>query len=63
LAAYPHSARAQSKPTISIGVLTDLSGTYRDNTGPTSVARAQQAVAEFTVSPYTSNDSDETHIG
>jgi branched-chain amino acid transport system substrate-binding protein len=40
-------ARAQSKPTISIGVLTDLSGTYRDNTGPTSVACAQQAIAEF----------------
>lgn len=40
-------ARAQSKPTISVGVLTDLSGTYRDNTGPTSVACAQQAVAEF----------------
>ena len=41
------SARAQAKPTISIGVLTDLSGTYRDNTGPTSVACTQQAVAEF----------------
>jgi branched-chain amino acid transport system substrate-binding protein len=40
-------ARAQSKPTISVGVLTDLSGTYRDNTGPTSVACAQQAIAEF----------------
>ncbi len=39
-------ARAQSKPTISVGVLTDLSGTYRDNTGPTSVACAQQAIAE-----------------
>jgi branched-chain amino acid transport system substrate-binding protein len=39
--------RAQSKPTISVGVLTDLSGTYRDNTGPTSVACAQQAVAEI----------------
>jgi len=40
-------ARAQSKPTISVGVLTDLSGTYRDNTGPTSVACSQQAIAEF----------------
>jgi hypothetical protein len=27
-------ARAQSKPTLRVGVLTDLSGTYRDNTGP-----------------------------
>jgi branched-chain amino acid transport system substrate-binding protein len=40
-------ARAQSKPTINVGVLTDLSGTYRDNTGPTSVACAQQAIAEI----------------
>lgn len=39
--------RAQSKPTISVGVLTDLSGTYRDNTGPTSIACAQQAIAEI----------------
>lgn len=40
--------RAQGRPMISVGVLTDLSGTYRDNTGPTSVACAQQAVAEIT---------------
>jgi branched-chain amino acid transport system substrate-binding protein len=33
---------------IRIGVLTDLSGTYRDVTGPTSVACARQAVEEFT---------------
>ena len=33
---------------IRIGVLTDLSGTYRDVTGPTSVACVRQAVAEFT---------------
>jgi branched-chain amino acid transport system substrate-binding protein len=47
LAALPTiCAYAQSKPTISVGVLTDLSGTYRDNTGPTSVACTQQAVAE-----------------
>jgi len=39
-------ARAQT-PKISIGVLTDLSGTYRDNTGLTSIACAQQAIAEF----------------
>ena len=29
-------ARGQTKPTIKLGVLTDLSGTYRDNTGPTT---------------------------
>lgn len=33
--------------TIRIGVLTDLSGTYRDVTGPTSVLCVRQAVAEF----------------
>ena len=32
---------------IKIGVLTDLSGIYQDNSGKTSVACAQQAVAEF----------------
>ena len=45
-------ARAQSKPTISVGVLTDLSGTYRDNTGPTSVACSQQAIAEFNAASH-----------
>ena len=33
---------------IRIGVLTDLSGNYRDVTGPTSVACVRQAVEEFT---------------
>ena len=49
LAALPfHRARAQSSDTIKIGVLTDLSGNYRDVTGPTSVACAQLAIDEFT---------------
>lgn len=39
-------ARAQGN-TIRIGVLTDMAGTYRDNTGPTSVAATREAVAEF----------------
>jgi branched-chain amino acid transport system substrate-binding protein len=39
--------RAQGKPAIKLGVLTDLSGTYRDNTGPTSVAAAQLAIEEM----------------
>ena len=39
--------RAQGRPKITIGVLTDLSGTYRDNTGPTSVAATQLAVDEM----------------
>ena len=41
-------ARAQPAETIRIGVLTDLSGPYRDVTGPTSVACVRQAVEEFT---------------
>jgi branched-chain amino acid transport system substrate-binding protein len=44
-ALYGPSRRATS---IRIGVLTDLSGTYRDVTGPTSVACVRQAVEEFT---------------
>jgi branched-chain amino acid transport system substrate-binding protein len=44
--------RAQGKPVIKLGVLTDLSGTYRDNTGPTSVACTRQAVAEFNPSSH-----------
>ncbi len=34
-------------PTLRIGVLTDLSGQYRDNSGPTSVLAARQAVEDF----------------
>ncbi|WP_160119531.1 ABC transporter substrate-binding protein [Rhodovarius lipocyclicus] len=44
LAAMP--ARAQAN-TLRIGVMTDMSGTYRDPTGPGSVACTEQAVAEF----------------
>jgi branched-chain amino acid transport system substrate-binding protein len=41
-------AHAQgSLPTLRIGVLTDLSGQYRDNSGPTSVLAAKQAVEDF----------------
>ena len=43
-------ARAQGAnggPTIRIGVLTDLSGTYRDVSGPTTIACTRQAVQEF----------------
>src|SRR5271168_1738786 len=40
-------ARAQSRPLIRIGVLTDLSGTYRDNTGPMSVLCTRLAAEEF----------------
>ncbi len=40
-------AKAQAANTIRIGVLTDLSGQYRDNSGPTSVLAAHQAVEDF----------------
>ena len=41
-------ARAQpAAQTVRIGVLTDLSGQYRDNSGPTSVLAAKQAVEDF----------------
>jgi branched-chain amino acid transport system substrate-binding protein len=46
-AASVRPAWAQGLPTIRIGVLTDLSGQYRDNSGPTSVLAAHQAVADF----------------
>ncbi len=39
--------RAQARPKIRILVLTDLSGTYRDNTGPTSVAATRIAADEI----------------
>ncbi len=45
-------ARAQARPKIKLGVLTDLSGTYRDNTGPNSVACTRQAVEEFNSSSH-----------
>jgi branched-chain amino acid transport system substrate-binding protein len=40
-------ATASAADTIKIGVLTDLSGTYSDTSGPTSVACARQAVQDF----------------
>ena len=45
-------ARGQARPKIRLGVLTDLSGTYRDNTGPNSVACARQAIEEFNPSGH-----------
>ncbi len=45
---WPQRSRAASAlPTITIGVLTDLSGQYRDNSGPTTVLAARQAVEDF----------------
>jgi branched-chain amino acid transport system substrate-binding protein len=47
LGALPWSrAHAQASTTLKIGVLTDLSGTYREITGPGSVAAVRQAVQD-----------------
>ncbi|MFB9968864.1 ABC transporter substrate-binding protein [Pseudoroseomonas cervicalis] len=47
LLAAPRRSRAQANRTIRVGVLTDMSGPYRDPTGPGSLACTQQAAAEF----------------
>jgi branched-chain amino acid transport system substrate-binding protein len=47
IAATVGRARAQAPANIRLGVLTDLSGQYRDNSGPTSVLAAHQAVEDF----------------
>ena len=48
VAAFPFGpARAEAK-TIRIGVITDMSGIYREVSGPTTVECTKQAVAEFT---------------
>lgn len=39
--------RAQAANTIRLGVLSDMSGPYRDTTGPGSVVMTQQAAREF----------------
>jgi branched-chain amino acid transport system substrate-binding protein len=43
-------ARAQTAKPVRIGVITDMSGVYRDVSGPTTVACVQQAVEEFKAS-------------
>jgi branched-chain amino acid transport system substrate-binding protein len=40
-------ARAQARPVIRLGVLTDLSGPYKDATGQGSAALTRQAVEDF----------------
>src|SRR5688500_1953969 len=47
-------ARAQAAAnTVRIGVLSDMSGMYRDVTGPTSIACARLAAQEFANSGFT----------
>jgi branched-chain amino acid transport system substrate-binding protein len=43
-------ARAQQGLSLKIGVLTDLSGPYKDLAGPVAIAAAQQALDDFGVS-------------
>ena len=43
-------ARAQSKPTLKIGVLTDLSGPYKDLAGPQAIQAVYQAMEDYGVS-------------
>lgn len=47
IASAPHLAHAQSARSIRIGIITDMSGIYRDVSGPTTVACAKLAVDEF----------------
>src|ERR1700759_4599214 len=49
------SGRASAQdttPTVRIGVLTDLSGQYRDNSGPTTDFAGKQAVEDFNPSAH-----------
>jgi branched-chain amino acid transport system substrate-binding protein len=46
-AVAPRGARAQAANTIKVGVLTDLSGTFRDINGPMAVAATRLAAQEF----------------
>ena len=41
------SAKAKAASTIKLGLIIDMSGTYRDITGPTSVAATRLAIQEF----------------
>jgi branched-chain amino acid transport system substrate-binding protein len=41
------SAKAQAANTVKLGLIIDMSGTYRDITGPTSVAATRLAIQEF----------------
>jgi branched-chain amino acid transport system substrate-binding protein len=43
----PRRAKSAADPTIRIGVLTDMTGTYADLTGPGSVLAAQMAIDDF----------------
>jgi len=68
-AALPLShARAQQAATIRIGVLSDMSGPYRDTTGPGSAVLTQQAASEmanrgFTVEVLAADHQNKPDVG
>ena len=47
--AAPVFARAQAAPVLKIGVLTDMSGPYKDLAGPVAVQCVNQALEDFGV--------------
>lgn len=51
-AAAAPRARAQTRPVLRIGVLNDMSGTYRDISGPNGLACTRQAVQEFNAGSF-----------
>jgi branched-chain amino acid transport system substrate-binding protein len=46
-AVFLYSSMAESETTVTVGVLTDMSSLYRDNSGPGSVEAARMAVEDF----------------
>jgi branched-chain amino acid transport system substrate-binding protein len=57
----PLRSRAQAKPVITIGVINDQSGPYRDLNGPTSVICTKQAVQEFNAGGFDVKVVDADH--
>lgn len=60
-ATVPARARAQGKPVITIGVINDQSGPYRDLNGPTSVICTKLAVQEFNAQGFDVKVLDADH--
>ena len=59
--ALPARSRAQGKPVITIGVINDQSGPYRDLNGPTSVICTKLAVQEFNAQGFDVKVLDADH--
>lgn len=65
IAASATTARAQGQPAVKLGILGDLSGPYRDLSGPGSLAATNQAIADFRAAggdvPVTVIQADHRH--